>query len=198
MSNIIAVELKPLNLKTLEVRLEGRTGLITHAWSEKAKKQMLDKQQKKNVKAREIRDPEAEYESGFYHFPGGGYGFPSIGVKGCLIGIAHKDYGVEKTLIRKAIYVHGEPDENGMQLVKINGEPKMRQDMVVIGMGTSDLRYRPEFMPWTMDITLDYNADFITADSIVNLLNLAGFGIGLGEWRPEKGGQSGMFGVANK
>jgi hypothetical protein len=72
----IIVNLKPLNLQFLQVRLQGITGLITHAWSEKAKKQMLDKQQKKNLKVKEIRDPEVEYESGFYHFPGGGYGFP--------------------------------------------------------------------------------------------------------------------------
>jgi hypothetical protein len=111
--------------------------------------------------------------------------------------MAHKDYGVEKTLVRKAIYIDGEPDKNGMQLVKINGEPKMREDMVVIGMGSSDLRYRPEFMPWYMDISIKFNADLITPDSIINLLNLAGFGIGLGEWRPEKSGQSGMFEVAN-
>lgn len=193
----IIVNLKPLNLQFLQVRLQGITGLITHAWSEKAKKQMLDKQQKKNLKVKEIRDPEVEYESGFYHFPGGGYGFPSTGIKGCLIGMAHKDYGVEKTLVRKAIYIDGEPDKNGMQLVKINGEPKMREDMVVIGMGSSDLRYRPEFMPWYMDISIKFNADLITPDSIINLLNLAGFGIGLGEWRPEKSGQSGMFEVAN-
>lgn len=192
----VAIELKPLALQTLQLRLVGDTELITHAWSEKAKKEMLAKQQKKK-EAKEIRDPEKEYQSGFYHYPGGGYGFPAIGIKQCLVGAAHKDLGIEKTLIRKAIYVVGEPDKEGNQLVKIHGEPSMREDMVKIGMGTSDLRYRPQFFPWYIDVVLKYNSDFILAESIVNLFNLSGFGIGLGEWRPERDGQSGMFHVAN-
>lgn len=192
-----AVVIKPLNLRKMEVRIVGETGLIVHAWSEKAKKEILDKQQKK-TKAKEIRNPEAEYEASFYHFPGGGYGFPAIGVKACLIGAAHKDLGIEKTLIRKAVYIHGTPDSTGMQLVKIIGEPKMRQDMVTIGMGTADLRYRPEFHPWSIDLLVTYNADMILPESLVNLLNSAGFGVGLGEWRPERGGVSGMFKVGSR
>lgn len=192
----VSIALKPLKISRLEIRLIGDTELITHAWSEKAKKQILAKQQKKNTGGKEIRDPQAEYESGFYHFPGGGYGFPAIGIKQCVVGIAHKDYGIEKTLVRKSLFVDGEPDESGNRLVKIVGEPKMREDMVTIGMGTADLRYRPQFLPWFMDVTIQYNEDFMSAEQIVNLFNLAGFGVGLGEWRPEKGGQSGMFHVA--
>ena len=72
----------------------------------------------------------------------------------------------------------------------------MREDMVRVGMGTADIRYRPEFPKWRAEMTLRYNADAISLDQIVNIFNLAGFGVGVGEWRPERDGQFGMFHVA--
>ena len=188
------VQLRPLKLKEIQITLIGDTELIVHAWSEKARKEILQRQQKVKV-AKEIRDPQKEYESGFYHFPGGGYGFPVLAIKGALTSVAHKDIGVEKTLVRKSIYIQGTTDSKGMQLIKIHGEPSMREDMVTIGMGSSDLRYRPQFQTWFMRPVIRFNEDFITAETIVNLFNLAGFGSGLGEWRPERNGQSGMFHV---
>ena len=79
------------------------------------------------------------------------------------------------------------------ELVAIEGEPSMREDMVRVGMGTADLRYRPEFKSWSISLPIEYNADAITLEQIVNLVNLAGFGVGIGEWRPERDGQYGMF-----
>jgi hypothetical protein len=41
-----------------------------------------------------------------------------------------------------------------------------------------------------------FNRNVLSAAQIVNLFNTAGFGGGIGEWRPEKDGQFGMFHVA--
>lgn len=38
------IEVKPLEIEEVEIRITGNTPLIVHAWSEKAKKEMLDKQ----------------------------------------------------------------------------------------------------------------------------------------------------------
>src|SRR3546814_8870185 len=56
-----------------------------HAWSEKAKKMMLDKQMKKATKAKEAKDPQADYEACFYRTPTGDYGFPTIGLKAAMV-----------------------------------------------------------------------------------------------------------------
>ena len=191
------VTIKPLNIELLELKVVGDTSLIVHAWSDKAKKEIAAKQAGKKV-AREKRDPVEEYKASLYHFPSGGYGFPATAIKNAMTEAAHKDVGVPKTLIRKSLFVHGEPDENGMQLIRIDGEPVMRTDMVKIGAGTSDLRYRGEFPEWSMDVLIRYNADVMSPDTIVNMLNLAGFGVGVGEWRPEKNGQYGMFHIETK
>ena len=53
---------------------------------------------------------------------------------------------------------------------------------------------------WPTDGTLDitYNASAITPAQVVNLLNIGGFGVGVGEWRPEKDGGFGRFHVATE
>lgn len=68
--------------------------------------------------------------------------------------------------------------------------------MVRVGMGTADIRYRPEFVDWRIPVTLKINASVISPEQVANLLNIAGFGVGIGEWRPEKNGQYGRFHVA--
>ena len=74
----------------------------------------------------------------------------------------------------------------------------MREDMVKIGgvSKVSDLRYRPMFKNWKMKLTISYNANAgMTFEQITNYINMAGFMNGIGEWRPEKYGQFGMFHV---
>ena len=41
------IEIKPIEIKKMTIRLVGDTPLIMHAWSEKAKRQMLEAQQGK-------------------------------------------------------------------------------------------------------------------------------------------------------
>ena len=92
------------------------------------------------------------------------------------------------TEARGAFHIIGE-------LVRIDGEPRMREDMVRVGMGTADIRYRAGFPEWSTTITISYNAGVFTPEQIVNLFNQGGFGVGVGEWRPEKNGPFGRFHV---
>lgn len=80
-------------------------------------------------------------------------------------------------------------------LVEIEGTPEMREDMVRVGMGVADMRFRGEFKTWSACIPIRYNQGVFSAEQIVNLFNLGGFGCGVGEWRPEKGGSFGMYHV---
>jgi hypothetical protein len=71
----------------------------------------------------------------------------------------------------------------------------MREDCVKIAMGTTDLRYRPEFKKWGMRLVVSFNARAISLDQIINLINLGGYAVGLGEHRPERDGDKGRFEV---
>lgn len=183
-----AIELPPLNIQTVTFVLIGDSPLIVHAWSEKAKRQMLDKQMKKATKAKEARQPEQEYEDALYRTETGCYGFPAIGVKAAMVSTC-RFVDAKMTVLRGAVHIDCE-------MLTVIGDPRPREDMVRVGMGTADLRYRPEFVDWRIPVTVKFNASVISAEQIANLLNAAGFGVGIGEWRPEKNGSYGRFHVA--
>ncbi len=77
--------------------------------------------------------------------------------------------------------------------------PLVREDMVRVGMGTADLRYRPEFRSWRCNLRSVFDARQVSAEQIVNLFTQAGFSSGIGEWRrsaPKRPGTYGSFEVA--
>lgn len=187
MATATSIVLPPINIQTVDFMLVGDSPLIVHAWSEKAKRQMLDKQMKKATKAKEAKDPQADYESCFYRTPSGAYGFPTIGVKASMVG-ACRFVDMKMTEARGAFHIDGE-------MLEVIGEPRMREDMVRVGMGTADIRYRPEFVDWRIPVRVKFNAAVISPEQIANLINTAGFAIGIGEWRPERDGQFGRFHV---
>jgi len=191
----VAVDIPPINRQTMHVDLEGDSPLIMHAWSEKAKSMIRDKQQKKAKGGREKRNPEKEYKDSMYEYPGGGYGFPSIAFKIAAVKACRGVADIPMTRAKNMFHVN-----LGEELVKIEGvKPRMREDMVRIGNGVADLRYRGEFPAgWKVRIMVTFDADSISAEQIINLFNRAGFSVGVGEWRPDSPkstGQNGMFHV---
>lgn len=184
------IELPRLNIQQAVITLVGDSPLICHKWSEKAKKEMLDKHMKKAKQAREAKDPEALYQESLYHLEGGGYGFPSVAFKSAAVDACSHIQGVTKVEARGSFHINGE-------MVTIQGEPRMREDMVKVGMGTSDIRYRGEFPEWKVTFTIRYNANVLSLEQLLNLFNTAGFAIGVGEWRPQRDGSYGMFHVSD-
>jgi hypothetical protein len=195
MANETAIELPKLNLQAMDITVIGDSPLICHAWSEKAKKEMLDKQMKKAKAGKDAKDPEQDFLQSLYPLPGGGYGFPVIAFKNAAVTACTSVAGITKVAARQAFRVGG--TLAGAELVKIEGpEPEMREDMVRVGMGTADIRYRGQFTSWWATVRVIFNANVLSAEQIVNLFNTAGFGVGVGEWRMEKDGQFGCFHVA--
>ena len=61
------IEIKPIEMVTTVVRIVGDTPLIVHAWSEKAKRMMLDKQTGKATKAKhDIKVPVNDFMNSLY------------------------------------------------------------------------------------------------------------------------------------
>jgi hypothetical protein len=185
---MIGINIPQIAIQHLKVKVVGDSPLITHAWNPKAIQQIKDKQGRKATTGKEARDPQADYEAAFYRTDDGKPAMRSIAFKDAMVS-ACRDADYKMTEARGRFHVEGE-------LVEIIGEPRFREDMVRVGMGTADIRYRPEFVEWSTTLPITYNSTRVSPEQIINLLNVAGFGVGVGEWRPEKNGQYGRFHVA--
>lgn len=186
------IQLTGLEAETMVVPIVGTSPLIVHRFSEKAKKAMLDAMQgRRNPK--ENKDPEAEYQAAFYRLADGRYGFPVIAFKAATVGGARFFQGITMTALRQFLFFAGEPGDNRQQMAVIDGEPTMREDVVRVNRGGTDLRYRPEFGEWRTELTVTYIKSALTQGSVLSLIDAGGLGIGVGEWRTEKGGDFGAY-----
>jgi hypothetical protein len=186
-SNIVSI--KQLRLRTVDIPLWGTSALIMHAWSHKAKEQMLNKQMKVATTGKQAKDPQRDFEESIYVGPDGLPAFPSVAFKAAAVDAAiAMDF--KKTNLRQAFHIESD-------MVPILGSaPEPREDMVRVGMGTADIRFRAQFTTWGTVLTVTFNESMLSLDQLVNLFNAAGFGIGIGEWRPQRDGQFGRFRVA--
>lgn len=196
------IHIDRIGTETIHVPIIGTAPLIVHNFSEKSKRQMLDAQQGKK-KVKEARDPEAEYQAAFYRIAdeenGDRYGFPVTAFKAATIGAARfYDKSVTMTALRQFLFMHGTLTKaDPQQLVELTGEPHMREDVVRLGgpSRSADLRYRPEFSPWSAVLRVTYITSSLSRSSVVSLIDAGGLGIGVGEWRPEKRGEFGTYQV---
>ena len=211
-ANTEVIEISPIEIKKVTIRIVGDTPLIMHAWSEKAKRMMLEAQMGvAKGKKKEAKNPVDDFIRSMYWLTpmpedgtiesfeeaianGARFGFPVTAFKQAAISAAYRmGWAKDKMSMRGAFFI--DSDENGM--IEIHSDtPEMREDMVKVGMGTADIRYRGEFKNWYADLTISYNANGqYSLENIVNIINAGGYVCGVGEWRPERDGQNGMFHV---
>jgi len=190
------ITLTELAIQHASITLVGDSPLICHRWSEKAKREMLDKQMKSARQIKAAKDPEADFWASLYILEDHPqhdvakmrFGFPAVAFKNAAVDACSHIAGVTKVEARGAFHVVGE-------YVTIKGTPTPREDMVRVGMGTADIRFRGEFRSWSAVLDFRFNSAVLSAEQVVNLFNTAGFAIGVGEWRPQKDGSMGMFHV---
>jgi hypothetical protein len=204
--SLSAVLSKKAVFKRFSLWVCGDTPLITHAWSEKARREMLAKQVKAVKAGREARNPQEDFVSSLYEMGDGVYGFPATGFKNAILSVAHKDKGIARSAVMAALWIDAEmvrsrPALAGaicdMPLTRIYGsQPEMREDMVRVGAGlnkTASLAYRAQFTVWAFKITGKFNSDVLTEEALAFLIDEAGMSSGIGEWRNEKKGMFGAF-----
>lgn len=213
------IEIKPIQMKTVQVTIEGDTPLIMHAWSEKAKRMMLEAQQgKKKGKAKEYKNPVADFITSMYWLEGmpdidgkdeeecmelfeeaiengAKFGFPITALKQAALSAAFRfGYSKNKVSLQGVFFIE---TDYGDKLLIESDTPVMREDMVKLATGVADIRYRGEFRNWKTTFRLKYNENGgYSLENIINIINAGGIACGLGEWRVEKDGDFGRYHVA--
>lgn len=194
------INLTRIRREVAEIEIRGTAPLIVHRWSEKARRMMLDAQQgKKNPK--QAKNPIEDFETSMYRFEDGGHGFPIMAFKSATVKGGARLFGkaVKMTELRQlCTFLPDGLGTDGTQLARIVGdEPIMREDMVRVGMGTADIRYRAEYREWGAVLRIEYVPSVIDLSSVVALVDAGGTN-GVGEWRPEKSGSYGTFEVVGE
>lgn len=198
---------KPVR-KFMTIELIGDTPLIMHKMSEKSREMIRAKQQQKAKKVREARNPDQEYKDAMYTDGNGGYVFPARAFKAAAVEACRQADGITMASARQMFFVKGIKETEWVSIepqkpikpgpIQSKEWPIMREDVVTIGQGTTDLRYRPQFNNWKALIKVEFLKDVISPEQIVNIFELAGFCSGIGEDRPNKKGHTfGMFQVGN-
>ena len=231
------VEIRPVEIVKTKIRIVGDSPLIMHAWSAKAKREILEKEIKATkTKSRDAKNPIEDFAASMYwltpmptefaadsigeYLEGARFGFPVTAFKQAAISAAYRmGWARDKMSLRGSFFI--EPDQDGYYsgdlqidfeknkidiipnvfkpegMIEIHSDtPIMREDMVKVGMGSADIRYRGEFKNWYADMTISYNANGQhSLAQIINIINAGGFTCGVGEWRPERDGSYGMFHV---
>lgn len=211
-SKVELVAIKPIEMNTVEITVVGDTPIIMHAWSEKAKRMMLEAQQGKSKgKKKEAKNPVEDFINSMYWLTespteytedafekaiadGAKFGFPVTAFKQAAISAAYRMGWVkDKMGLRGAFFIES---DYGDMIEIVSDAPVMREDTVKVGMGVADLRYRGEFKNWRATFRVKYNVNGqYSLENIINIINAGGAVCGVGEWRPEKDGQFGMFHV---
>ena len=209
-NDTVSVEIPQLKMETAVIHVVGDTPLIVHKWSEKAKKEIRDKQMKKASTKKEAKDPVADFIDTLYWLDGepeektqegfekalaagARFGFPATGFKQCAIMGAYRLGADIKTTVAKAAIIIP------CEYIEIKGKAvTMREDMVKVGgiSKVADIRYRAQIEDWEADIPVKYVSSVLSLEQVINLFNLGGFACGVGEWRNEKNGVFGSFHVA--
>lgn len=212
------VSIPQLQIETIHVTLKGKSPLIVHAWSAKAVKMMLDKQMGIASSGREKKDPLKDFRESLYYLPDNqGLGLPSPAFKASIVSGAN-DVEMKMTEVKRCVHVsfyttkiiapsldrslYTEWDTKYEKEIQKehNWGCSMRQDLVRLESGVADIRFRGCFPIWEAVLQVEFNKKVLTAAQVVNLFQSAGFGCGVGEWRPSapecRSGEYGRFEVA--
>lgn len=177
-----------INQDVLKLRVVGISPLVTKPLSEKTRESIAKKQEGIIQPKKGARKPEEEYEASRYVDSEGRDCFPARNFKKALVSAYDGTEGITRMSVTKYVYVLGDllPLKYKRRVKRMDwGRNNQRG---IPGTGPAVPIYRMEYQDWSVDLTIEYDANQFSADEIVGLLRLAGRYGGIGEMRPQKTG----------
>ena len=183
-------------MSTFIATISGLTPLLIHRWAE-----AQETEETTRAVHIERRDPRREAEKVCYRREDEAIYFPGAAIARMLreAGGSHKQRGSRKSLkfvIPAAVIVL----EDQLMLKDANGdlikdfEVDSRPVTIPATKGRI-MRHRPRFNTWGAEISLEIDPQIIESDTVMQLLTEGGKRIGIGDFRPERGGPFGRFAV---
>ena len=186
-------------MKTFTATIQGLSSLIQHRFSESAEARSSTR-----AAVVEERIPRDEAEKCSYRMKDGTCYHPGASIARLLreAGGNHKLVGTRKSAkysVPAAVIVNEEI------LVLTNGDGKTpikdfevdSRPVVIPATKGRVMRHRPRHDCWSTKFTLEINEKILPTDFVHKLLVEGGQQLGLGDFRPEKGGPFGRFSVVS-
>lgn len=181
------------NVASLRVTIRGLSPLMQNRWRESIVDGMRAKQEGKAKAKKEARDPKAEVEEILAAATIGEngrrrYGHPSEAIVEAVASAGHRlgDWTNKGPTLKGAIRIEEE-------LVPIEGPEPVIDTRPGRIKGTWTIAHRPKYREWAMTFGAEIDLGVISMEEFLNLLMLAGRGVGIGSYRVERGGQFGRF-----
>jgi hypothetical protein len=188
------VVIQPPKFKTVEFLIKGTAPYVQHRFWKKG--DIMETQragsQAKSKKRHEPRNFERDYEESKHKSKDGWCGIPASSFRNASIS-ACRIAGFVMTRAKLAIFVEADGlDQDGMPIVRINGESEMHTAYARNDNGSVDIRSRPMWREWTAKVRIRFDADMFSETDVANLLHRVGQQVGLGEGRPDSKESAGL------
>lgn len=183
-----ALTIRAPNFRVVTFRIRGTAPYMQARFAEKARQAMKSKMLAGSTAKRgrrEARDFDADYRAAMHIGADGRHGIPASAFRSAAID-ACRMVGYPMTKAKQAVFIlaDGADAVDGQPLVHIEGEPEQSEMAVRNETGVADIRVRPMWRTWSVDLRVRYDADQFTATEVLNLFMRAGIQVGVGEGRP--------------
>lgn len=182
--------IKQANILSATISIKGVAPYIQHRFWKKG--ELMDamtktKAEKKGKSERKPRDYDEEMRSAMHIAVGGWTGIPCTALRSAMID-ACRTVGLVMTKAKMSVFVmpDGFDERDGTPLVRLLSPagPERHDAHTRNDNGSIDIRVRPMWREWGAAVQVEFDADMITPESVVNLLDRAGRQVGIGEGRP--------------
>ena len=181
------ITIKAPKFERMQLTIVGTAPYMQARFSKKGEimaKMALGSTARKGAK-REARDFEKDFREAQHISEEGWVGVPASALRNASID-ACRMVGFQMTKAKMSIFIEadGLDAEDGSPLIRIEGEPEMSTMTTRNATGVVDVRARPMWRRWQLNVRVKYDADQFSASDVVNLVARAGQQVGIGEGRP--------------
>jgi len=183
----ISVDVKPLKKMVITFLIKGESPYLAERMPFEVAEN-IDKKKSNQIVEKDTRPESAKIEEKIHYTQDGKVGIPTIAFYKGMIEVAPYMDLYKKT-VAGAIRVVGEITPIRYSKRTINKAVGRSSGMVQ----APRLIIRPQFNEWECFLTITFDANTLSPEQVVNLINYAGWYDGVGGWRPQCTGFYGQY-----
>ena len=196
--SIDVVTISPPKFSRIRLRLVGTAPYMQARFSAKAMQAMKSKMAAgptaRKGGRKDARDFDDDFRAAQHIAADGWNGVPAAALRNACIDVCRM-VGFKMTHAKMSIFVEadGFDEVDGTPLVRLDAREPERVDMATRNAtGVADIRVRPMWREWALNVVIRFDADQFTTSDVVNLISRAGEQVGIGEGRPFSKSSNGL------